>query len=492
MKGKISYFNAILLVSVFAGFWLTAGARSVNAQQTQKAPAGSYEGFALEDAIINVAGKIGKSVVSISSEYVTNIPGHRFSFGESPLGDDEFFRRFFGDFFGEIPSRKYKQLGLGSGVIFDSEGYILTNDHVIGNSDKISVGLSDGRQFKGEIKGRDSYADLAVIKIDAHNLPVASLGDSNNLRTGEWVVAIGNPFGFALQNPEPTVTVGVISALHRFIRGGAYQNKEYEDLIQTDAAINPGNSGGPLVNLKGEVVGINVAIFSTSGGFQGIGFATPINSAKRILTNLIQGKKILYGWLGVSAQNLSEDLAKNLGLPDKKGALVNNVLENSPAQKAGIKDGDVIRKFDNKPVNDMRELLSIVGKAEVGRKINVVVFRQNKEMTLEVMVTERPENLEKLVAQQTSTGAWRGLRLEDLTPQNRQRFATDAERGVVVTEVEPESPADDAGLIPGDIIVEINKEPIKNRKDYEGVIKSLKGDVLIKTLRGYVVIKSNT
>ena len=244
----------------------------------------TFEGFRMEDAIINVANTTGKAVVSISTEHTAKIGGGKryyfsYPFGSSP-GEDESFRRFFDDFFGEMPEREYKQIGLGSGVIIDQEGYILTNEHVINDADKIKVTLSDGRDFKGEVKGRDARADLAIIKINASNLPVASLGDSDNLKIGQWMAAIGNPFAFAMQNPEPTVTVGVISALHRSLGRLSSRDSDYNDLIQTDAAINPGNSGGPLVSLKGEVVGINVAIFSTTGGYEGVGFAIPINNVE--------------------------------------------------------------------------------------------------------------------------------------------------------------------------------------------------------------------
>ncbi|MDD5254616.1 MAG: trypsin-like peptidase domain-containing protein, partial [Candidatus Omnitrophica bacterium] len=276
----------------------------------------------MEDAVVNVANTAGKAVVSISTEITSKSQGvRRFyfgqPFGESPFGGND-LERFFNDFFGEIPEREYKQTGLGSGVIIDQEGYILTNEHVVRGADKITVTLSDGREFKGEVKGQDMRSDLAVIKINANSLPIASLGDSDGLRIGQWVVAIGNPFGFALENPEPTVTAGVISALHRSLgRGLSRGERDYNDLIQTDAAINPGNSGGPLVNLKGEVIGINVAIFSTSGGYQGIGFAIPVNNAKRILSRLIEGKKILYGWMGVTIQDLTGEMSSYFGLPDK-------------------------------------------------------------------------------------------------------------------------------------------------------------------------------
>lgn len=454
----------------------------------------TFEGFRMEDAIINVANTTGKAVVSISTEHTTKIKGgrryyFRAPFGESPFGEDESFRRFFDDFFGQMPDREYKQMGLGSGVIIDQEGYILTNEHVINDADKITVTLSDGRDFKGEVKGRDERADLAIIKINARNLPVASLGDSDSLKIGQWGVAIGNPFGFAMQNPEPTVTVGVISALHRSLGRISSRDRDYNDLIQTDAAINPGNSGGPLVNLKGEVVGINVAIFSTTGGYEGIGFAIPINTAKRIISRLKEGKKIFYGWLGVTVQDLTPDLAKYFGLSDKNGVLVAKVLENSPAQKAGMKESDAIKQFDNKPVNNVKELLSTVAKTEVGRKVKVVVVREKKELTLEAQVGSRPENLEEAGVSGVSTGNWRGLEVEEISPENTHRFRVEEKKGVVVVNVEPNSPADEAGIMPGDIILAINKQPVRNMSDYENLTKGLKGNAFIKTSRGYFLVK---
>lgn len=446
----------------------------------------------MEEAIVNVANIAGKAVVSISSEHTTKVRGgRRFYFnypgGESPFGEDDPFRRFFEDFMGELPEREFKEMGLGSGVIIDPDGYILTNEHVISDADKIKVTLPDGREFKAEVKGRDPRSDLAIIKINARNLAGVTLGDSANLKIGQWVVAIGNPFGFAMENPEPTVTVGVISALHRSLGRALSRNKDYNDLIQTDAAINPGNSGGPLVNLRGEVVGINVAIFSTSGGYQGIGFAIPINTAKRIISRLIAGKKVLYGWLGVTVQDLTVDMAGYFGLPDKNGVLVAKVLAKSPAEKAGMKESDIIRQLDNKAINNVRELLSIVGNAEVGKKIKVVVLRDKKELALEVEMGERPENLEKM--EDVSAGGWRGLEVEGLTPENVRKFKIEEESGVAVVDVSPGTQADEAGIIPGDVILEINKQPIKDISDYQKLTKKLQGDALVRTSRGYFLVK---
>ncbi|OGX15601.1 MAG: hypothetical protein A2166_02380 [Omnitrophica WOR_2 bacterium RBG_13_41_10] len=488
MKKKLLFFSLTLIMGLVL----------VGSPLTPTAATPTPEGLRMEDAVISVANSVGKAVVSIGIEHTAKIPKmKRFYFSQpfgngSSSGQDEQLRRFFDDFFGEMPQRKYKQMGLGSGVIIDPKGYILTNEHVVNGADKITVTLSDGREFKGEIKGQDPRADLAVIKINAHNLPYATLGDSSNLKIGQWVVAIGNPYAFAMQNPEPTVTVGVISAMHRSLGRTLSQERNYNDLIQTDAAINPGNSGGPLVNLKGEVVGINVAIFSTTGGYQGIGFAIPSNSAKRIMDKLIAGKKIVYGWLGITVQDLSDDLAKYFNLPDKNGVLVAKVLDNSPAQKAGLKDADLIRQFDNKAINNVRELLNIVSETEVGKKIKVVVIRDKKELTLEVEIGPRPQELSEatpIVSAESQN--WRGLKVGDLTPENISRFKIEEKKGVVVVDVDPQSLADAAGIIPGDIILEINKQPVNNSADYEKVTKQAKSNVLVKAARGYFLLKES-
>lgn len=471
----------------------------------------SVSGIVMEDAIINVANTTGKAVVSISTEHTAKIKsmGNRKIYfngrpynGGSPFGgdDNDPFSKFFDNFMGNAPDKEFKRMGLGSGVIIDSKGYILTNEHVINDADKIKVTLSDGREFKGEVKGRDPRSDLAVIKIDANNLPVASLGDSDNLKIGQWVVAIGNPFGYALQNPEPTVTVGVISALHRSLGRVMSHNRDYNNLIQTDAAINPGNSGGPLVNLKGEIVGINVAIFSTSGGYQGVGFAIPANSAKRIVTRLIEGKKIAYGWLGITVQDLTDDLSKYFGLSDKNGVLVAKVLNDGPAAKAGMKESDVIKQFDNKPVNNVKDLLNIVGSTEVGRKVKVMVIRDKKPITFDAVVGERPEDTDEITspegedenAESKTAAVWRGISVENLGSDKIRRFKTEEKEGVVVVNVEPGSPTDEAGLIPGDIILSLNKQPIKNISDYEKITKGLKGDCLVGTARGYYLVKEKS
>ena len=444
-------------------------------------------GFAMEDAVINVANTVGKAVVSISTEHTAKVgPGVKFYFrgpsgGTSPE-EDELLRRFFDQFFGGAPEREYRQMGLGSGVIVDSKGYILTNEHVISGADKIKVTLPDGREFAGEVVGKDTRSDLAIVKINAQNLPAVILGNSDNLKIGEWVVAIGNPFGFAMPNPEPTVTVGVISASHRSLGRIASVDRDYNNLIQTDAAINPGNSGGPLVNLKGEVIGINVAIISSTGGYQGIGFAIPINNAKKIMASLKEGKKILYGWLGVTVQDLTDDLAQQFGLSEAKGVLIADVMDNSPAQKAGLQAGDIIIELDNQTINNVREVLDIVSSLEVGKTIDIEIMRDKKKISLEATIGERPEAPENITyAPKESNVKWRGLTVQELDP---------ATEGVVIVNVESMSPADEAGLMPADVIVEINKQPIRNLADYNKVTGTInKESVLARTLRGYFVIK---
>jgi serine protease Do len=443
----------------------------------------------LENNFVRVAREIGPAVISISTERTQKFGGHSYMrfFGEDNF--DHFFDQFFRDFFGEIPEREYKQKGLGSGFIIDEEGYILTNQHVIQNADKITVTLPDGRRFNAELKGSDVRSDLAVIKIKAHNLPVLKLGDSDKVKIGQWAIAIGNPYGFAVGSAKPTVTVGIVSALDRSLPQ-SYQRRNYSDLIQTDAAINPGNSGGPLVNLKGEVIGINVAIFTPSGGNVGIGFAIPINNAKDILARLIAGKKVLYGWLGISVQDLDEELAAYFGIPDQQGALVVKVLKDSPAEKSGFKEGDVIRKFDGKPIKDVRGLLRHVGKAEVGRIVDAQIIREKKRLILKVKVGQRPEDLEDL-AHQGSEKVWRGMEVSEITAELARRYRISEKEGVVIINVEPDSPASEAGLAVGDVIISINNLRIRNIEDYESAIKGIKRNALIRTERGFVILKSD-
>jgi len=446
------------------------------------APVGTAAGE-LQKAFIDVARRVGPAVVSIAVEHTEHLQARRFGFGGGGP-EDEFFDRFFSDFFSQMPEREFKSRGLGSGVIIDPEGYILTNEHVVGGADKLVVTLPDGREFKAVVKGTDPMADLAVVKIQAKDLPVAELGDSNTVQIGQWAIAIGNPFGYAVGSSEPTVTVGVISALNRSIR--ADRERNYPGLIQTDAAINPGNSGGPLVDLSGKVIGINVAIFSTSGGYQGIGFAIPSNTARAIVGDLIKGKKVLYGWLGVNVQDLDEGLAGYFGTPDRNGVVVARVLPGGPAEKAGVKDGDVIRGYQSQPIRNVRELLGAVARTKVGATVTLDLLREKKTLKVTVNVSERPSDLAGSAERASAT--WRGLSVSALTEELARQFRLADRRGVVVTQVEPGSPADEAGLRPGDVINEINRRPIATLDDYARAIAGVTGDCLVRTLRGYAIV----
>ncbi|MCM8832226.1 MAG: Do family serine endopeptidase [Candidatus Omnitrophica bacterium] len=445
----------------------------------------------LENSTIYVAETVGKAVVSISS--ITKIKvGGRFYFSY-PFDEfeDHPFRRFFEEFFGEIPEREYKRSGLGSGVIIDPEGYILTNEHVISGASQIKVKLADGREFDAEVKGSDPTTDLAVIKINAHQLPYAKLGDSDNLKIGEWVVAIGNPFGFAIDNPEPTVTVGVVSALHRDIPALArIGRRAYSDLIQTDAAINPGNSGGPLVNLAGEVVGINTAIITTTGGYQGLGFAIPINKAKRILDKLIKGEKVLYGWLGIGIQNLNQELRNYFGIKEKEGVIIVKVEENSPAKKANLKEGDLILSFNNQIITNKRELEKIVSSLQIGKTYPMQILREGKHIFLNIEVGPRPQDDIFLKTGEIKKEViFRGMKVENINSFLKQKFRITEEEGVVITNIQENSAAEKSGFMVGDVILKVENKIIKNTDDFFEAISKVKGKCLLKTNRGFIILK---
>ena len=478
--------NRVLVLPM--ALWMVVAGRSV----VWSAPESPSLNIArqLESQFVEVAKRVGPAVVSISTEVTERVQIRRHSFGGgAPFSefDEDLFDRFFSDFFGQLPEREFKHRGLGTGVIVDEEGYILTNEHVVHGADKVTVTLSDGRQLEGHIQGTDVRSDLAVIKIEAKNLPAASLGDSDAVQIGQWAIAVGNPFGWAVGGTEGTVTVGVISALNRSLRLGR-SDRDYSNLLQTDAAINPGNSGGPLLNLAGEVVGVNVAIYSTTGGYQGVGFAIPINTAKGVLGDLIQGKKILYGWLGINVQDVTDELMKHFGLDSKEGIIVARVLPGSPAEKGGLKDGDVVRTIDGQPLQDVRELLKKVARTQVGKKVALGVLRDKRTMTMNVEVAERPSDLEGWEAK--AEGLWRGIEVSRITAELAQRFELEGNLpGVVVTHVEPRSSADEAGLRVGDLILEVNRQPVNSVNDFKRVSQAIQGDALIKTARGFLVIR---
>ncbi len=457
---------------------------------------GEYD---IQNVFVNVAKIVGPAVVAISTERTRKVgfqsPNFQFKrFGKDPSGGEgDPFEKFFENFFGNIPEREFKQKGLGSGFIIDKEGYILTNNHVVEGADEINVVLPDGRNFKGTVKGADPRSDLAVVKIEAKDLPVVKLGDSNLIQIGEWVVALGNPFGHILMSPEPTVTVGVVSALHRKIPTIKGQ-RGFLDLIQTDAAINPGNSGGPLCNLNGNVIGINVAIFSTSGGYQGIGFAIPMHLVKEILGDLIEGKEITYGWLGVNIQEITPDIAEYLNMPDKKGALVAQVLPDSPAKEYGMQEGDVIVAVDGNVIDTVYDLLREINKKKVGQKARVDVIRDRVKKSIDIKIGKRPVSVDLEGEQDFEStediAKWRGMHAMGISKEIARELALTDTDGVVVIAEDLESPAYESGLRKGDVIREINRTKIKTLADFRKITEEAKGSTLIRADRlGYITVK---
>ena len=453
----------------------------------------------IRNAFIEVADKVGRAVVTISTERTQKIMPQRqpFSFRGPGLGDSPFqgespFEKFFEDFFGRFPEKEFKQKGLGSGFIIDAEGHILTNYHVIEGAEKINVTIPDGRNFDAIVQGADPRRDLAVIKIDAKDIPVSSLGDSELVEVGEWVVALGNPFGHILKSPKPTVTAGVISALHRQIPapGGS---RGYLDMIQTDAAINPGNSGGPLCDLNGNVIGINVAIFSTTGGYQGLGFAIPINEAKRILSDLIAGKEIAYGWIGIGVQDITPEIAQYFGLPDIKGVLISQLVPEGPAKKAGLQEGDIIRSIDGAPINSVNDLLREINDKNIGEVVDIGIIRDGQKIKISTEIGKRPDTAamgaERKEGVQQELESWRGIVASDINDDIARKLGLTDKDGVVVMQIKTPSPAYEAGLRPGDIIREINRAKIHNLDDYRNAISSAQGVALVRTDRGYFVLQ---
>jgi serine protease Do len=377
------------------------------------------------------------------------------------------FQEYFDKFFEAPRQHPFKQKNLGSGFIISEDGYIITNNHVVDGADEIKVKLSDGREFKGNIKGRDDKFDLALVKIDAKgSLPVAPLGDSDKMEVGEWVMAIGNPFGL-----NQTVTAGIVSAQGRVIGSGPY-----DDYIQTDASINPGNSGGPLFNAKGEVIGINTAILA---GGQGIGFAIPVNMAKSIIDQLKQNGKVTRGWLGVSVQSVTADLAKSFGLESEKGALVAEVITESPAEKSKIKGGDIILEYDGYQIHEMSELPRLVAATPVGKKVKVLLLRDGKQQSVPVTIEEMKGGDDQDVALASDR---LGVKVAELSAELIKQLHLKGEQGVVVAEVQQDSLADRAGIAEGDIIREINGARIANVGDYNRALGAVKKGGYLKLL----------
>ncbi len=426
-------------------------------------------------SLADLVEKLSPAVVNISTTKVVKMDGKRSPFNDAfPFdrffgGEEEFYRRFFGD----NPEKELRQRSLGSGFIISKDGYIFTNNHVIEKADKIKVRLSTGKEYDATVKGRDPRTDLALIKINPDNsLPTVNLGDSERLRVGDWVMAIGNPFGL-----DHTVTAGIVSAKGRVIGAGPYDN-----FIQTDASINPGNSGGPLFNMAGEVVGINTAIVAQG---QGIGFAIPVNMAKEILDDLKAKGKVTRGWLGVSVQDITEDLAKSMKIKDRSGALVTEVFEGDPADKAGIKQGDIIIEVDGKKVKDTHELLRLVAVLPVGKKASVKVMREGQLKELQLTVAEREDKKEMASARGETKDTY-GMAVQDITAEMAKQLGLPSAGGVIVTKIREGSPADEAGLQPYDVILQVNRVKVGSVKDFQREIskKTSEDRVLLLIRRG--------
>lgn len=440
----------------------------------------------IPDSFNDVVKKVAPSVVNISTSRVVrdHLPDELFS--------DPQTRDFFERFFGPQMERPYTQRSLGSGVLVDRSGYILTNSHVVAKATEIRVGMLDGKEYPAKLIGSDAPSDLAVLKLEAEgNWPAVELGDSENIRVGDWVLAVGSPFGL-----EETVTAGIISAKSRTIGEGPY-----EDFLQTDASINPGNSGGPLVDMNGRIVGINTAIFSSSGGSLGIGFAVPSNMARRVYEELKKTGHVRRGWLGVVIQAVSQELAAEFKLDRPTGALVSSVTENGPAAKGGLKHGDIILKVDGKDIPNPYVLSRRISELPPGRNTALTIWRNGKQQQLSVKIGELPAvGSEKLKPGKPESGAKSGLsnlglEADNLTEETAQELGVTNRKGVVITAVTPASPADDAGIVPGDIVRELNHKEIGNLDDYRKTISKLKpGDTLLMLVerRGtpiYVALK---
>jgi serine protease Do len=418
----------------------------------------------------DLAEKVKPAVVNISTTKTVR-GGMRSPFGGSPFDryfGDEFFDRFFGD----APRREFKQQSLGSGFILSVDGYIFTNNHVVEQADKIIVKLSDGREYDAKIIGRDAKTDLALIKIKTgDNLPVVEIGDSDKVRVGDWVIAIGNPFGL-----EQTVTAGIVSAKGRVIGAGPYDN-----FIQTDASINPGNSGGPLFSMDGKVIGINTAIVAQG---QGIGFAIPISMAKTILPDLKAKGKVTRGWLGISVQDVTEDMAKSLQLKDRKGAMISEAFKNDPADRAGLRAGDIITEVNGKKIKDTHELLLMIASFHVGDKITIKVLRDGREISFQVAVSERKDQPEVVAAKGKQEDF--GMIVQDITPEIARYLGIPRKVGVIVSKVEEGSAADEVGIRPQDVILQVNKVKITSVKEFarEMANKNSKSGVMLLVKRG--------
>ncbi len=446
---------------------------------------------------VKVVQEVRETVVNITTEKIVET-----SLSQSPLPfDDDFFKFFFPQ--PKQQKRRRPVTGRGSGFIFKREKnivYIMTNNHVVegGEEGKINVKLADKKEYKAELVGRDPKTDLAVIKIEVERdeeVKIAKLGDSDEMLVGDWVIAIGNPFS---ENLSRTVTVGIISAKGRANLSFGRSSPIYQDYIQTDAAINMGNSGGPLVNIKGEVIGINSAISTTSGGNIGIGFAIPVNIAKTVSKELIEKGYVERAYLGVLPQSITSELQSKLDLPSTNGVLIAKVEKDTPADDAGLKKGDVIITFDGQQVTTVDKFRIMVAECKVGQKVKIEVIRDGKTKEFTAKLAKYPEDEEISKVKGKKTKEWLGISVANVKSEEAKKFDIKAEEGVVVTNIEPDSPAGDSELEEGDVILEIENQEVKDIDNYNKIMKEIKDkkvkNILLYVLRGesgyrYVSIK---
>ena len=474
-------FPLITLVLFLLIFWSTPAAAQNTDDLEQMIRASKTRAILVQN--------VQKAVVHIKVEKIMRNPDGQALNNPMDLYNDEFFRRFFPELRPpknqqqknrQNPNRQFRQQGMGSGSIIDSKGYILTNHHVVGEADRILVILYDGTEKEAKLVGTDPETDIAVVKIEGNGLPVLPMGNSDEILVGEDVIAVGNPFGLI-----QTVTYGIISAKGRSNVG----INEYENFIQTDAAINPGNSGGPLVSLRGEIIGVNSAIFTRSGGYQGIGFAVPINMARKIMRDLIDKGTVSRGWLGVGIQNVSHDLAQAFQLDNTKGSLITGVMPDTPAKKAGMRKGDVVIRINEKSIRDSNHLRNEIANAGAFADIEIELIRDGKSVIIQLKLDERPRKLGQIkVAPQPVPTIEQvemlGMIVEELTEKTAKQLGIETGSGIVIVEVKPGSPAEKTGLLPGMIVQEVERHAIANLSIFKELVSEMdpeKGILLLIT-----------
>ena len=464
--------SALLMVGSLAGGLVLA--QTGRTTTPAAAPATTVQSPEIVGPLVPATGfspivkKTGPSVVSITSTSLRKT-------GDDGESLSQLFRGFPGFDVPDDPQFRMprKQQAAGSGVIMTSDGYILTNHHVVDSATRVHVVLADKREFDAKVVGTDSDADIAVIKVDATGLPAVTIGDSSKVEVGDVALAIGNPFALG-----QTVTMGIVSALGRTGLG----IERYENFIQTDAAVNPGNSGGALVNTRGELIGINTAILSESGGNQGIGFAIPSNMARSLMNQIKDHGKVTRGYIGIVPQDLTPQLASSFGIKDTRGALVSFVEDNSPAANAGMQRGDVIREANGSAINDQGELRNKIAELEPGNTLSLKVLRNGAEKSLSLKVAARPVETASKAAPvpDAGTSGKLGVAIQDLNPQIARQLGLSASvTGVVVTQVQPDSPAADAGIKRGDVVQEVNRQPVKSASDFRNAVSQSAKSLLL-------------